>query len=58
MRLKMLYATVFWVCVFLLAVWMLRTAQSPPAAYAAVVLAAAAIGALGLSLLIIRLTGH
>lgn len=57
MRMSLVIVIVFWSCVFSLAVRLLATADSPPAAYASVLLAAGAAGALVLSLLIIWLTG-
>ena len=56
MRTLMLLASVVWGCVFLLAAWLLAQARSPPAAYAAAILGAAAVGALCISLFIIWLT--
>lgn len=56
MRTLMMLVTIFWGGVFVLAARLLATAQSPPAAYAAAMLGAGAVGALCLSLLIIWLT--
>jgi len=56
MRTSMLLAGGFWSCVLVLAARMLAVAKSPPAAYAAAMVGAAAVGALCLSLLIIWLT--
>jgi hypothetical protein len=55
MRTLILLSAIFWGCVFLLAARMMAVAQSPPAAYAAAILGATAVGALCLSLLIIWL---
>jgi hypothetical protein len=53
MRSLSLLVTLFWSGVFLLAVRMMALPQSPPAAYAAAILGAAAVGGLCLSLIII-----
>jgi len=55
MRTLMVLVTIFWAGVLLLAARAMATAQSPPAAYAAALVGAGAVGALGVSLLIIWL---
>lgn len=52
---QILLTTIFWSCIFVVAARMLAAAQSPPAAYAAALLGAVAVGGLGLSLIIICL---
>jgi hypothetical protein len=55
MRSLMLLATLFWLAVFVMAARVTGRAQSPVAAYAGAIASAAAVVALGLSLLVIWL---
>jgi hypothetical protein len=56
MRLFTLALAIAGICGVLAAARMMTVAQSPPAAYAAAVLGVAAVGVLGISLVIICLT--
>jgi hypothetical protein len=56
MKLPLLFAAIFWGCIFLLAARKMTAAQSPPAAYAAAILGVTAVGGLCVSIFIIWLS--